>query len=188
MNQILDRMLPRYAFVDQHATFVAATPERTYHAVKEATAGEMALVRLLFGLRSVPARFSGSHGLPSTADSSLYDQLVAAMFTVLADEPGGEIVVGAINQAWRLDGGEVVSICDAGDFVAFDAPGFVKLAMAFRFERRTEGTHLVTETRVQPTDRRSHRQFAYYWAIVRPGSGLVRRSWLSAAKRRAESM
>jgi hypothetical protein len=61
------------------------------------------------------------------------------MFTVLADEPGGEIVVGAIDQAWRLDGGELVSVRDRGHFAEFDEPGFVKLPMAFGFECRDGG-------------------------------------------------
>lgn len=92
MSQVLDRVLPRYTFGERHATVVAATPERTYRAIKEATADEMPLVRLLFGLRSLPARLTGHDGLPSTADTSLYDQLVAAGFTVLDDQPGDEIV------------------------------------------------------------------------------------------------
>ena len=184
---MLDRVLPTYGFVDQHATFVAASRKRTYHAVKEATAGEMPLVLMLFGLRSVPARLTGHGGLPSGAGASLYDQLVDGLFTVLADEPGREIVVGAINQPWKLAGGEARTLRDADEFVTFDGAGFVKLAMAFRFEPRETGTYLVTETRMQPTDPRSHRRFVYYWNVIRPGSGLVRRSWLSAAKRRAES-
>ena len=186
MSQVLDRVLPRHTFGERHATVVAATPERTYRAIKEATADEMPLVRLLFGLRSLPARLTGHDGLPSTADTSLYDQLVAAGFTVLDDQPGDEIVVGIIDQPWKLDGGEVAPVRDAADFTRFDRPGFVKAAMAFRFEPQDAGTLLMTETRVLATDPQSHRRFACYWMVIRPGSGLIRRSWLRAAKARAQ--
>ena len=50
-----------------------------------------------------------------------------------------------------------------------------------------EDGRLVTETRVRLTDETARRSFRGYWLVVRPFSGLVRRSWLKAAKRRAES-
>lgn len=46
---------------------------------------------------------------------------------------------------------------------------------------------LSTETRVWLTDARARRRFRAYWLVVRPFSGLVRRSWLAAARRRAEA-
>jgi hypothetical protein len=42
------------------------------------------------------------------------------------------------------------------------------------------------ETRIHATDPASPRRFARYWRMIRPGSGLIRRSWLHAAKGRAE--
>jgi hypothetical protein len=57
------------------------------------------------------------------------------------------------------------------------------MAMDFRAE---DGV-LSTETRVLLTDARARRRFRVYWLLVRPFSGLVRRSWLRAAKRRAEA-
>jgi hypothetical protein len=48
-------------------------------------------------------------------------------------------------------------------------------------------TRLSTETRIAATDARARRRFAAYWLVVRPGSGLIRRLWLRAVKKRAES-
>jgi hypothetical protein len=48
------------------------------------------------------------------------------------------------------------------------------------------GTELCTETRVVATDADSRRRFGRYWRVIRPGSALIRRNWLAAAKRRAE--
>jgi hypothetical protein len=43
-----------------------------------------------------------------------------------------------------------------------------------------------TETRVWATDERTARTFALYWWTIRLGSGLIRRMWLRAIRRRAE--
>jgi hypothetical protein len=45
---------------------------------------------------------------------------------------------------------------------------------------------LSTVTRVSCTDAASARRFAGYWCLIRPASGAIRRSWLTAIKRRAE--
>ena len=69
------------------------------------------------------------------------------------------------------------------DFVSFDEPGYAKMAMSFRLD----GSTLSTETRVRVTDAASRRRFLVYWIAIRAGSGLIRRSWLKAIKRRAET-
>jgi len=58
-----------------------------------------------------------------------------------------------------------------------------KVALDFR----AEGGELSTETRIWLTDAAARRRFRAYGIVVRPFSGLVRRSWLRAAKRRAEA-
>ena len=68
------------------------------------------------------------------------------------------------------------------------APGVAKAAMNFRIEDAGDGAWLVsTETRVHATDTSARRAFARYWTVIRPGSGFIRRMWLRAIKRRAES-
>ena len=47
-------------------------------------------------------------------------------------------------------------------------------------------TRLTTETRVLCADAGSRRRFRVYWAVVRPGSGLIRRMMLRAVRREAE--
>jgi hypothetical protein len=85
----------------------------------------------------------------------------------------------AVAQPWRLLRGPR----RGDDFASFDEPGWAKLAMDWH----AENGRLVTETRVLLTDDRARRSFRRYWLVVRPFSALVRRSWLMAAKRRAES-
>ena len=60
------------------------------------------------------------------------------------------------------------------------------MAMDLRALPDGDGARLETETRVFLTDAPSRRRFAAYWLVIRPFSGLTRRLWLRAAKRRAE--
>ena len=182
----LAELLPTYDFNEVHVRWVGAPPERAYEAIKTATAGEMPLVRLLFGIRSLPGKLTGKGGLPAAKDESLYEQMLGFGFTILDEQPGRQVIVGVIDQAWKLNGGETAPIRGADDFLAFAESGFIKAAMSFELAEQAGGTRLRTETRVQATDPVARRKFGRYWRLIRPGSGAIRRSWLRAAKRRAE--
>lgn len=106
---------------------------------------------------------------------------------MLAERPGEEIVFGLVAQMWR-PGGQLIRVGSADTFVAFDEPGFVKVATPFRFTKRGGGATLAaTETRVYATDAAARRGFGRYWTLVRPFSGLIRREWLRPVARRAKS-
>ena len=73
------------------------------------------------------------------------------------------------------------------EFLAITAPGYAKAAMDFRVQESPLAMSVVTtETRVWATDERTERKFALYWWTIRLGSGLIRRMWLRAIRRRAE--
>lgn len=60
--------------------------------------------------------------------------------------------------------------------------------MDFTLEPQEDGrVRLRTETRVLHLGRGTARRFGLYWTVVQPGSALLRRAWLSAIRRRAES-
>jgi hypothetical protein len=87
----------------------------------------MPLVRLLFGIRSLPARLAGGRGLPRAKDEPLFGEMVELVFTVLAEDPKRKIVAGAVAQMWKR-GGKAASIADGAEFTAYDRPGYVKVA------------------------------------------------------------
>jgi hypothetical protein len=176
----LDDVLPEFDFVERHVVALPVAPGVALAAVKAATPGEMMLVRILFALRSLPALVVRGRRLPAAADRPLVEQMIEFGFVPLCDDED-ELVVGYVGQPWRLTGGAPPHLSSAEEWRAFREPGFVKAAMNFR----ADGSSLTTETRVQATDPRSRRRFARYWRVIRPGSGLIRRSWLRAAKRRA---
>jgi hypothetical protein len=75
----------------------------------------------------------------------------------------------------------------AADFTKLSAPGFALAAMNFRVEAMSaEASRVVTETRVHATDDVALARFTPYWRIIFPGSSILRATWLSAIKTRAE--
>ena len=185
---LLERVLPEYDFRERHGRFVAAPPADVERAVRETTPGETPLLRALFALRSLPALVTRGRSLLQRKEEPIVAQLLEFGFTLLAEQPGCELVVGLVAQPWKLGGGETVRIADGAEFAAFHRAGFVKGAMNFHLRKREGGTDVETETRVVATDAASRRRFARYWLVIRPASGAVRRSWLSAIKRRAETV
>lgn len=162
--------LPRYHHRERHSVSVAASPELALKAAREATLAELPLAQLLFRIR----------GLGGTAPAGrLWGLFAANGFAQFDDETF--VLVG---QPWRLSGARRP---ETDDFRAFSEPGYAKMALDLRGVPDADGTRLLTETRVLLTDRGARLRFAPYWLVVRPFSGLTRRSWLRAAKRRAES-
>jgi len=167
-----------------------------FRALEELTLRELPLFRALMGVRALPARLALAGSRRRTGrrsrrrvpdpETRLLEWALRAGFTVLASRPGSELVVGAVGQPWMPSGGASATITDQAGFVAFDEPGFAKLALGFKLEQIPGGTRVITETRVDTTDPLSHRRFGAYWRVIRVWSAAIRRSWLRALKRRAE--
>lgn len=143
---------------------------------------------ILMSIRSLPARLAGLGGAGSTSASgrSVLQNFIKAGFLLLAEESDREIVLGRIGQFWRLTGGESPRVPDPHAFIAFDRPGFAKVAANFHVEVQREGsTSVSTETRIAATDASARAKFAAYWTLIYPGSALIRREWLRAIGLRA---
>lgn len=183
---LLDRIMPGYEFGERHQVLISAPPDRALEAAKSAPLGEMPLVRFLFAIRSLPASIGGERGLPTDETVSLYEQMLALGFIQLGEESDREVVCGGVGQMFRLRGGVTPFVRDAPSFLAFEEPGYARVAMNFSVRPAGGHTELATETRVLTTDPGARRRFGRYWRVIRPGSAAIRRSWLRAAKRRAE--
>lgn len=75
-----------------------------------------------------------------------------------------------------------------GDFVAFDRPGHVLIALSFELASLPDGrTRLSTETRVKPTDDAAARAFSRYWAVIHLGGNVIRLDLLRGIRPLAEN-
>jgi hypothetical protein len=160
--------LPVYHHNERHTIRVSTTPERALAAAREARLEDAPFVGLLFRLR----------GLRAAPRGPLWDALLAQGFQTL-----GEDTLVLVGKPWSPRG----SLRVVEDFVAFAEPGYAKMAMDLRAVPDGDGARLETETRIYLTDASARRRFGAYWLVVRPFSGVVRRGWLRAARRRAEA-
>jgi hypothetical protein len=111
--------------------------------------------------------------------------VIAAGFTLLAEDPPRELVLGVDGAFWRLRGD--LRRVDAPSFRGPQPPGTARVAWNFHVAKRQGGMcELSTETRVRCADAASRRRFRLYWLVVRPGSGLIRRMMLRSVRRAAE--
>ena len=170
----LDAALPGWHFRERHERFVpGADPGAAMAALRALTTEQLPLTRALTrarGLRPGPSRAAGGAWL---------DGLRALGFVTLADAED-ELVLGAVGRFWRLGDG-LQPVPDRAAFGSFAQPGFARAAASFRALPASGEAMLVTETRVAATDAAARRAFARYWAVVRAGSGLIRRELLAAA-------
>lgn len=181
----LDRWLPEYRHNEVHEAVVKAPLDAVRRAVREVTGGEIALARLFFTLRAVPARLLRKPIPERSYDRRVLDAITAGGFLVLLDTPD-EVIVGVIGKFW-LAAAAMVPLASPEDFLAFRTEGYARGAMDFTLRDLGDGKVKVrTETRIQPLGPVATRRFGLYWFFVHPGSALLRRTWLRAIQKRAE--
>jgi hypothetical protein len=183
---LLDELMPAYHFRERHAIGVRASREAALAALRSLRPEELRVLTVLMAARNLPSRLRGRRP-PSWSSEPLLDQLLARGFVVLAEEPGREIVLGVIGRFWTPDAwaSEPEPVLrGAQEFMEFDVAGYAKAAANFRVQG-SGPTTVTTETRILATDSVGKRKFALYWALIRPGSGLIRHDLLRAIRRRA---
>lgn len=181
-DPLLDRFMPSYEVREYHEIQVAAPVEIAYEAVRAMDVNRSRLVRGIFRARQLVMR--GDEGAPPTP-RTLVEETQALGWAVLAEEPGREIVLGAVTQPWvanvRFEG------LSPDEFAAFDRPAYVKIAFTLSAEPLNGLRSIVrTETRVMTTDRYARERFRRYWAAVSPGVRLIRVEGLRLVRADAE--
>lgn len=186
---LIDRFIPSYDYREFHSVSVHCSRQQAFRAIKELTPAELpSFAWLFFWLRGLPARLTGKRYPHVQRDTPILAQLAAAGFVTMDQAEDSEIVIGLIGQYWKPTG-ELHLISSVEEFLTFDRLDLALAAMNFRVN---EGgafgeTIITTETRIYVADPAARRWFRLYWTVVRHGSALIRRSWLKAVKRRAES-
>jgi hypothetical protein len=182
---LLDQFLPRYDVHEVHHIIINAPAERIYEVMKAVTFDDLSpIVRALFAIRGLPARLSGRPGQPIPRKPILE---ALGSFVVLADQPPGEFVFGTAGQFWRAVDTQAPKLDSAEAFMRYDQAGNAKAAANFCLQPLPDGrVKLTTETRVLSLDDATRRKFRRYWALIYPGSALIRVLWLRAIRHRAE--
>lgn len=181
---LLDRLIPAPRLLELDHVDLAAAPSRVWERVRAGDLFVSPLVRALFTLRTLPERLA-HRGPPAVAMhlDDLTSTPARPGFQVLAEEAPREVAVGAIGQVWHPDI-PFVHVADADAYLAFDEPGFAKVAWSIRVLPRGErDARVEVEVRVDVTDEPSWAKFERYFRLIGPGSHIIRRSVLSALGR-----
>jgi hypothetical protein len=177
---LLTELVPDFDFRSRHEIEVAAPPTRVSEAVERYRPDRGALLaRFLVRVRGLD--------LPR---GTLRESFAASGFTLLAEDPGEEVVFGIAGRFWALrEKANLDTPADAIAFKTFARPGQAKAALNLRIEAAPGGgTRLSTETRVRCSDRAARWRFGAYWAFIRPFAGFLRRAMLRGIKREAEGL
>jgi hypothetical protein len=156
----LDELMPRWQFVERHEIRIEAPPERIYAAIGSVTAREIRFFQVLTAVRCMGRCREKESILNAPPARPILDVALGSGFRMLADDAPRELVIGT-----RV------------------AP---RTFAVMNFHVNGDGL-VTTETRVFAKTDADRRKFAIYWRFIRPGSGIIRRSWLEAIKRRAEA-
>jgi hypothetical protein len=179
---ILNALLPGYEIVERHHIEVAAPAPVTFATACEVDLEDSRLARTIFRARE---RLLGATPPPHPLPRGILAQTKALGWSVLAEVPGHEIVMGAVTQPWLAD--VVFRGLPLDDFLAFDDPDFVKIAWTLRADRLTASTSVFrTETRALACGPAARTKFRRYWSLVSPGIALIRLALLQPVKQEAE--
>jgi hypothetical protein len=186
----IDEFAPVFHFRERHSTVVSAPPDRVFAAIQATTADEIALFNLFTGIRRF-GRPGPESILNAPGQQPILDVAVRTGFHLLANRPPHEVVIGSVVVAPPRTEPPVPQgkrrQFTSDDFRALAQPGFAKATMNFRVTDLGNGVSRIdTETRVFATNGAALKQFTPYWRIIFPGSWILRATWLSAIKGRAE--
>jgi hypothetical protein len=186
VDPLLDRFMPSYEVAERHETMVQAPAPVTWKAVRELDLHRSPVIRAIFAGRELALR--STPRAPAKPGSFLAEVLRLG-WGILAEEPGRELVLGAVTKPWEAN----VRFRSLGPdaFAGFEEPGYAKIAWTLKVEPRgVERSLFRTETRVSTTDPKSRARFRRYWVVFSPGIRVIRWEALrlvrSAAERRAE--
>src|SRR5690348_6956935 len=99
----IQNYLPNPQHTEVHRIFVNASPTRAWRAARHFDGAKIPWVRLIFDLRDIPDLIRGNK--PNAEDRRLGVDQVAENgkgFMILYEQPGREVVVGAVGQFWHL--------------------------------------------------------------------------------------
>lgn len=179
---LLDQFMPTYEVREQHELHVSAPVEFAYDALRAMDMNRSRLVRGVFRARELALRAKPEQ-VPQF--KGFLEQAQSLGWGILAEEPGREIVLGAVTKPWMAN--VRFESLEPAEFGAFKEPGYVKIAFTMAAAPVDAMSSTVkTETRVTTTDKYARNRFRRYWAVVSPGVRLIRVEALRLVRADAE--
>jgi len=193
-DPLLDRLMPDYEVVERHSIRVAAPVDFVFDVATKMNL-RSALINGIFKAREL---VMGAKPAKPVSVLPFLEQMKSFGWSVLAEVPDREVVLGAATQPWEPEPG--FRSLGPEEFLGFDEPNFAKIAFTLRADPappdyaqiRSIGdleeaeSILRTETRVICTDAHARDRFRRYWSLVSPGSILIRLVMLRRIKKEAE--
>ena len=185
---LIDRYLPTFDETYIYEASINASPADAYAAMKETNLRDP-VIDLLFELRELPQRIARRwRGEPSSSkpEAITFGEIPkqGPVWVVLAEDPGVELVIGAVGKFWHRDYGSR-AVTEA-EFIPFNQPGFAKVAISLAVRAAGDGTILRYEARTATTDDTARRTFRRYWRFIGSGVGIVMRRVVRRIKHEAE--
>ncbi len=182
-DSLLDRFIPEPEVVEHHKIDIQAPADVVMTAAREMELLNSPVVRAI-----IRARELALGGEPDTQShpTRLLEQMQSIGWVVLAEQPGRELVMGAVTQPWQA--APVFRSIASAEFREFAEPGFVKIAWTLRadpVDQQRSTFH--TETRVCTTDAEARARCRSYWSFVAPGVELIRMAMLRPLRQAAEA-
>ena len=183
-DPLVDRFMPKYEVREVHQTRVAAPAEVTFGAAYDLDLQRSTIVRALFTGREL---LMGGERAQREHGPGLLAEVLALGWCILAEEPGRELVIGAVTQPWKANVEFLSLLPDA--FATFKEPGYAKIVWTLGVKPLGEKASVFrTETRVVTTDPESRSRFRRYWSVFSPGILLIRYETLRLVRREAERL
>ncbi|HVT03158.1 MAG TPA: hypothetical protein VHL58_07235 [Thermoanaerobaculia bacterium] len=177
---LIDQWLATFDFVERHKISIDASRAKIYDSIRHLAFHRVAIIRVLFALRSLPGLFRGQEKRLALT----IDNLQRNGFMILEERQDEELVIGVVGKFWKPSG--QIRRIPVWEFKTFEEPGFAKAVWNFRIEEEQGRMILSTETRIRCLDGEARRKFAPYWFVIQPFSGLIRMAMLHVIKREAE--
>jgi hypothetical protein len=172
-QHLLDRWLPDPSVRTHHRRHADASPADLWRAATTLRLSDTRTLGRLVHWR-----------IPGLARNLTYGDLFRDYpFTVL-DEGERHLLAGLCGRIWTLTR-DYPRLADPGAFAAWAEPGTVRVLFGHWVREDGSGAELVSEARVQPTDRSAALRLNVLWKVIGPFERLVGAEAISAASARS---
>jgi hypothetical protein len=191
---LIDDVLPDFDVTRVDTIVVAAPADEMYKAALELDLIQVVrddpLVAVLFAIRTIPDHVMRMFGKRSASQEleamRLAELPLEGDWIRLGENPGHEIVFGAVGRFWN--GPIQWQQSTTETFASPTTPGTARIAANLAVHPYSRDRVLVTyEARTAATDEASRQGIKRYWRFLSPFIGLVLRGVLRAIRRRAET-